>query len=108
MRLVTEQQVVVGPELALGSGRFCRFSRQFGIGMNLALRVVAVNKTQLAAKMRKHDFHRRLRLGAGRAFKVAVFHQCDAGRLGTQNVVNGLVGLEHRIRSCMGTHGNHL
>ena len=96
--LVIEQQIVKRPEFTLGCGRFRGLRRQFGMGVRRTLGEMAVHKPHLLAEMGVHDFHRRMRLAAGCAFKVAVFNHGHPRRCRTPDMVDGLIGPENPVR----------
>ena len=85
--LMPEQHVMHGPELAMSSGNLRRLSCHHRVRVNFAKREMAVDKAQPVAKVATHSLDNGMCAATVRAFKIAVFHQRDGGRIGTLAMV---------------------
>ena len=94
MFLVIEQQIVEQPEASLGTG--C-FGREFGMRVDLDLRIMSKHESHPMTKMLEYDLHRRVRLATRRTFKVAIFDDAHLCERRASDVVGCLVRRQQRI-----------
>ncbi|GGX03640.1 hypothetical protein GCM10007242_05890 [Pigmentiphaga litoralis] len=89
-----EQQIDIGPELALGASNFCGLGSQFGVVMDFQQRKVPEHVTDIVGAALEQLVDCAMCCPAVRTFKVTVFDDHDGRGRGTDNVIDGLVRYE--------------
>src|SRR6267142_2391093 len=77
--LVFEQHVVHLPKPSLRAGCFGRFSRVFGVWVNVRQREVAKCKAQAIAQSALDRFDYEVHFTTESAFVITIFNECDRG-----------------------------
>src|SRR5712692_4530533 len=87
MRLIVEQQVVHGPELALARCSFSRERGHQGMRMDFLQGEVPVSNADAADEAFEQHLHCRGSLPAARAFEIAVLDNGQGRMLGAEQVI---------------------